>query len=72
MDRRPKKNKINIIPIKYQPKMSRRLSPANEADSPTKTPDTNVKIAAFQTGKQTCFIVLLQAKTPFFTNQILV
>ena len=45
----------------------------NEADSPTKTPDTNVKNAASQTGKQTCFIVLLlQAKHSFFTIQILV
>ena len=46
----------------------------NEADSPTKTPDTKVKNAASQTGKQTCFIalLLLQAKNFFFIIQILV
>ena len=38
----------------------------NGTNPPTKTPDTNVKNAASQTGKQTSFIVLLKAKkTPF-------
>ena len=38
-----------------------------QADLPIKTPDTNVKNAALQTGKQTFFIALLQAKNSFFT-----
>ena len=44
----------------------------NGTNPPTKKLDSNVQNAASQTGLQTSFIVLRQAKNSFFSIQILV